>query len=276
MATISKSFSAAVGVSDVLSVRHGDSFSYALSGTFVGTAQLERSKNGGQSWEIAVPSTTVAVSGSILVENSKRVPEAFRWHCTAYTSGTLVTSMVDVDRVLHEVKDDNGSVLFQVNESGISSAIRTSQKRLIQVGAKVGATSGWLVNAADDKNSLARCPASKTGSTLVIPVNGLKVGDTITGFHLVGQIESAGGTVTVDADLRKQTAAAADLSDASVGAITQLSVIADTIISATNSRKASLADVVGADETFYVLITATTAGSTDIDLQALAIEVTEA
>lgn len=155
---------------------------------------------------------------------------------------------------------------------------RTAQKRLYQVGAKVGATSGWLVNAADNKNSLGRLPASQTGSTLVIPLDGLKVGDSITAYHLVGQIESAGGICTVDASLRKQTAAAADLSDGEVaaGGMTQLSVTADTIMSSTNTAKSVTSDTVGADETFYLLLTATTAASTDIDLQAIALTVTEA
>jgi len=153
--------------------------------------------------------------------------------------------------------------------------VRASQKRIYQVGAKVGATAGWVVNAADNKNSLARCPASQTSSTTVIPLNGLKVNDTITGVHLLGQVESAGGSVTIDMDLRKQTAAAADLTDASVGAMVQLVVTEDTILSATNTTKASLSDVVGANETFYVLVTATTEAATDIDLQGVGLTVTE-
>lgn len=158
-----------------------------------------------------------------------------------------------------------------------SGLVRASQKRLIQNGAKVGATSGGVVNAADNKNSLFRVPASQTGSTLVIPISNLKVGDTITGYHLVGQIESAGNTCTVDASLRKQTAAAADLTDGAVtsGSMTQLSVTADTIMSSANTAVTGLADVVGADETFYLLVTVTTAASTDVDCQAVAVTVTE-
>lgn len=154
---------------------------------------------------------------------------------------------------------------------------RTAQKIILSAAgrAKAGATAGWVV-AAGDNIALVTCPASQSGSTLVVPITGLKPGWTITSFHLIGQIESAGGTVTVDADLRKHTAAAADVADASVGAMTQLSVTADTIMSASNTNKASLTEVVGADETFYVLITATTAGSTDIALQGVAVTVTEA
>lgn len=188
-------------------------------------------------------------------------------------AGDFVLTDTDQSTALFTVSRTAGTVTF----GSSASLVRTAQKRTQVVGAKVGATSGWVVDAADNKNSLARLPASQSGSTLVVPLTGLKVGDTITSYHLVGQIESAGGTVTVDCALRKQTAAAADLTDAlcTNGDMVQLSVTADTIMSLTNTSDTPTAEVVGVDETFYLLITATTAGSTDIDLQAVAITVTE-
>lgn len=147
--------------------------------------------------------------------------------------------------------------------------VKSSVQTLVTALAKVGATAGWVVNGgAVNTGLLATCPASQTGSTLVIPLTGVfNVGDTITGVHLVGQIESGGNAVTLDMALRKMTAAAADVADASVGSMTQLSVTADTIISSSNAGITGLSEVVGADETFYLLVTATTLGSTDIALQ---------
>lgn len=136
--------------------------------------------------------------------------------------------------------------------------------------AKAGATAGWVV-AATANIPLVTLPQSQTGSTLVIPIDGLKVGDTIKGFHLIGQIDSAGNTVTLDADLRKLTSAAAGYTDASVGAITQVSVTADTALSSTNTTKTNLTEVVGADETFYILVTATTGITTDIEIQGVVV-----
>lgn len=174
-----------------------------------------------------------------------------------------------------ELVDESGVTQFAVSATGVTT--RPSQKRMVASGAKVGATAGAVVNAADNKNSLFRVPASQTASTVVIPLNYLKVGDIITSFHLVGQIESAGGICTVDAELRKQTAAAADLTDASVSSMTQLSVTADTIMSASNTAKTlASAETVGADETFYLLVTVTTAAATDVDCQAAAVVLTEA
>jgi len=150
---------------------------------------------------------------------------------------------------------------------------RTGQEYQLSSTPKVGATAGWAVNGATNLGELATLPASQTGSTLVLRVTGLKVGWTVTGFKVEAQIESAGGAVTLDADLRKQTNAAADPSDASVGAVTQVSVTADTKVEV---AKTGLAEVIAADEWLYILVTATTAASTDIRLLGATVTVTEA
>jgi len=102
---------------------------------------------------------------------------------------------------------------------------------------------------------------------------GLQVGDTIEGFYLQGQIESAGNTVTLGANLRKMTVAAADMTDASVASMTQISKTADSTVNEANSAKTGLVEVVGNDESFNVLLTATTGASTDIDLAAVVVRI---
>lgn len=238
---VSKSFTA-LGRGETIIVQPGVSFTYAVSGTFAATWQLLQFDKGTQAASATIATGTGASSGTIV--NRTNRPIRYGFACSAFTSGTMVTTLTE-------------------------SVIDASRKIILPAGvlSKVGGTAGWVVGAASNIN-LATCPASQTGSKLVIPVTGLKVGDRISGFHLVGQIESAGGAVTLDADLRKHTAAAADVSDASVGSMTQLSVSADTIISATNAiKQITTGEVVGEDETFYLVLTATTAASTDIALQ---------
>ena len=152
---------------------------------------------------------------------------------------------------------------------------RTAQTFVHRSGAKVGGTAGFVVAAADNTN-LITCPASQNAAKLVVPVSGLKVGDIITGYHLIGQIESAGNVVTVDCSLFKLTAAAGDFTDADIGAMTQISVTADTEISTANSTKTLASpETIAANEAFYFLITATTNGATDIALGGVATIVTE-
>lgn len=170
----------------------------------------------------------------------------------------------------------SASVLLSAGTNSIAATAgvmtRTGQEYQLSSPAKVGGTAGWVVAAAVNLYE-ATLPASQTGSKLIIPIRGLKVGWTVTGFKIVLQIESAGGTVTVDADLRKLTNAAGDPTDASVGAIVQVSVTADTAVAAT---KTALAEVIAADEWLYIELTATTGGSTDIRYLGATVTVTEA
>lgn len=241
---VDKSFTA-VGVSSEFTMAPGRTMTYSLSGTFVQTVILERAVDGTGAW---VPLVTATAAASGTVRNETTGDVRYRWRCKARTSGTAVTTMADTNT--------------------------DAERRVVSAAGqgKAGTTSGWVVAAADNI-ALVTCPASKTASTLVVPLPQLKVGERIVGFHLVGQIESAANTVTVDANLRKHTAAAADVADASVASITQLSVVADTAMSRTNTAKGALDVIVAEDESYYVLITATTGASTDIALQSVVLDV---
>lgn len=141
--------------------------------------------------------------------------------------------------------------------------------------AKVGATAGWVITAGTNKLH-ATLPASQTGSTLVVPISGLNVGDTITAWALNGQVESAGGSVSLTADLRKQVNAAADNTDSSVSSDTSGTLAADTILNSANVGATGLTEVVTVDGAYYLLVTATTAASTDIDLTHITLTVRRA
>jgi len=234
------------GVGPEFSIAKGNSFTYDISGTFdLHWVLQQTSASGG--WKTLFTSGTTA-SGTLKAEVDTRYRIVA--HTPGDPAGTMVvtiTELVDADRVLRILPAARG---------------------------KVGTTAGWAPAAANNL-SLATLPASQTASTLVIPVEGLRVGDKITGFYATGQVESAGNAVTFNLALRRMTAAAADVTDASVAAITQLSVTEDTILSSTNTRADDLNEVVGVDESFYFLVTGTTLGSTDIALQSVTLEIKE-
>ena len=145
------------------------------------------------------------------------------------------------------------------------------------MNAKVGATAGWVITAGTNI-SHATLPASQTGSTLVVPITGLNVGDVVTAVSAVGQVESAGGNVTCTMSVRKLSAAAvADLTDAEIGTDNVGTLTADTLLTDANGnlRASGLNETMGADEQLYALFTATTAAATDIDLSHLVVTVTK-
>ena len=158
-----------------------------------------------------------------------------------------------------ESLDANGALKMSNN-----SYVRTGYTTQLGTRAKVGGGAGWVVAGADNLPYVGTMAASQTAGTLIIPIDGLHLGDTITGFKVIAQIESAGGVVTLDADLRAVTNVAAEPTDASIGTIAQVSVTADTAVA---EAKTGLNEVVTSGRSYYLKITGTTAASTDVILQ---------
>lgn len=168
-----------------------------------------------------------------------------------------------------------GTVTGTITFSGTAGkVVRASQRYRYGIGgAKVGGTAGFVVGAASNIFA-ATCPASQTASKLIIPIGALKVGSVITAFGLLGQVESAGNNVTVDADLRKSTTAAGDFTDASVSTMTQIAVSADTAIDSTQD-KTGLSATVAQTEMYYIVVTVTTDATTDVDIRGVTLVITE-
>ena len=163
------------------------------------------------------------------------------------------------------------------NKNHTGKITQASRKRIIPVSgnAQVGATAGWVITGTD-QNSI-RLPAGQTSSTVTIGITGLNVGDQINKVTVIGQVESAGGNVTLVMSVRKLTAAAADLTDAEIGTDNVGTLTADTILDEAVAalQVAGLTETLAADEAVYVLLTGTTAGSTDIAIMAILVEYTQ-
>jgi len=126
---------------------------------------------------------------------------------------------------------------------------------------------GW-VHAADGTITLATNLSTKK---FTIPITGLKKGQKIKGFRILGALGATTGLATViDADLRKVTKGAGAVTDASVGSIAQVSVEADTVLDA---EKVGLNETVLDDYQYYVVVTGTTANDVACDVAIVGIEV---
>lgn len=163
----------------------------------------------------------------------------------------------------------NGTKVFEFSSTGM---LQAGTRFISAANGVIGATAGFALPSAHSgftNAAVAGVPASQTGSTFVIPVEGLRLGERITSWSLVGQIESAGNAVTVDGDLRKLTVAAGDITDASIGALTQISKTADYAIA--DSKTLATAETVAADEQFYVKLTVTTGASCDVQILGITV-----
>lgn len=168
------------------------------------------------------------------------------------------------------VVEDGGTLILATGATSPKSGI----ERLIQTGAKVGGTAGWVIGAADNLPYMATMPAGVTAGKLIIPITGLRRLDTLTAFKVIAQIESAGNTVTLDAELRLVQNSASDPTDNPVGAMDQI-VTTEDIVTTVTGVKTGLQEVAHAGDLYYLLLTATTAAATDIILLGVSVTVTE-
>jgi hypothetical protein len=236
----------------------GDSITFEADGL-----SWYASGTGANSYTASVTPGTAVASKAVILGASKEIATITSATITTLTSTTVGATTANVTTV-------NATT---VNPTNI---VRASQSfQLGRAGtAKAGTTSGWTVNAATNIGPIATCPASQSGATLVVAIPNLHVGDTITGFSVYSSIGSVGGAVTLDANLRSLTiAAAATATDASIASITQVSVSTATASTAT---KGSLSTVVAAGVNYYLLLTATTAASTSIEVDQIQVTVTSA
>ena len=148
----------------------------------------------------------------------------------------------------------------------------TSLTRLLLVPAinsQVGATAGWVITGVND--AIVRLPASQTSATLIIPITGLHIGETLSSVSVIGQVESAGGNVTCVLSVRKGVAVVGDFTDAELATGNVGTLTADTLLTqaGTPLQATGMTEVLAEGEFLYALLTATTAASTDIAIANL-------
>ena len=161
-ASVSKTFTDHSEASDVLLVYGGESFTYSVSGTFVGVVKLQRSLNA-KSWEnfLVIPSsfsTSPALTGTIQADAGKGQRVYYRVYASTHTSGSIVTALVDVNDLVSESVNHKGAPNLQLYDDGVvvpgtfgvtgvlsanggSSAIGSAR---VSSNTTSGFPSGWL------------------------------------------------------------------------------------------------------------------------------------
>ena len=134
------------------------------------------------------------------------------------------------------------------------------------------ATVGYVKDGALD-SCILTLAQNATADTYVCCIPHLKEGDIITAIGIVGQIESAGNTVTIDYELKEVTPIATGCTTASIQAGTQISKTADYLVNETTA--VATPHTVDCSKALFFLITCTTAATTDIELLHLRLTITE-
>lgn len=212
-ATVTKDFTE-TGAGTNLYVKDGDSITYAVSGTFEGTVVLQKSPDGGLTWE-TVSSATEAASGTVVAETSNLGGLSFRFLCTDFTSGTIETSISDVTMSpIQEFKNLNGKTVAYTTETGmvvdnltVSGTLTNSSVH--QSGACTALTAGAAVtltvaagetcytDASNDNEdqTITFSGSGSAGDVVTIIFATSSTGDEVITFHAT--LVSSTGTLTL-------------------------------------------------------------------------------
>lgn len=244
---ISKSFTA-VGNGGAISVKDKDFVYYSVSGTFVGTVLLQKSLDGGLNWE-TVATKTAAASAKFQVSHPGGTDAQYRFRCSAYTSGTIVTKVL----------------------------LASSKAKKIFISAMEGAVgagmaTGWVPNQI----GYAQLPQSQSDAEIAFGVSGLKIGTKILGYYPLGRIESAGNaaSLTLIPSVVTPTASSIGQDDMPGSPNLTVSASANTLLNESNAFQS--ADYVTKEgESVYFYITGTTAASTKVELAGVVLFIEE-
>lgn len=190
--TISKSFTS-VSSGPSLTTGNGDSYTATVSGVFSGTVLLEASKDGGQSWGTApVRTYTAAGSETIQVESKDGGLVQHRFRCSAYVSGTIVTSLADADQTLKEFRDQYGATVMKITEAGVQIP-----GTLFVGGSQVVPGSGFVGGSTRTRFSQWVPPTLTGGTATTASATSVYVSQILieTGCTITGGAFLANGTV---------------------------------------------------------------------------------
>lgn len=163
--------------------------------------------------------------------------------------------------VLDDDPDSDTVDYTLLNTTPVTAADAEVVKIVHVASAKAGATAGWVVNAGNNLGTLATLPKAITAGTLVVRLSGYSIGDRIIGCYVVGSAQATTAQhTTLLVDLRSLTTAAAGSTDASLTDLAiEVDVVVDTVLGSSNTQVDAVDHVVADGESFYALLTATTA-----------------
>ncbi len=161
-ATVSKSFTTHSQASSPLLVFGGESFNFTVSGTFVGTVKLQRSLNGVdyKDFEPAI-STNAAYNVNHFAEGVAPNRRAwYRVYASTHTSGTIVTSLADIDDQVQVFANHKGATTFTIKDDSVevATALKVPYPAVQVIGA------GGTV-AADACGGIKRISATAARTT---------------------------------------------------------------------------------------------------------------
>ncbi len=189
-----------------------------------------------------------------------------------------------------------GQMMFLVDDATVDDVTVTNRIPVGILTEYISATQGWVsiqealgedvvivnspaaVNRGGDADWAGASgglslPTNSAAKTAYVPITGLQVGDIVTAYTVhAGVGAKAGLTTTLDANLYSSVAKAGGTTETDLGAIAQVSVVADTLVA--SSKTLAAASPVVANMEYYAKLTGTTANDAACDILVTGITLT--
>jgi len=183
---------------------------------------------------------------------------------SAHTGAATFASTVAVTGAL--------TVTGAINANG--GVVKSARYKHVMGRVKSGTTAGIVVGAANNVGSIGTVAASQTSATMVAYVDGLEIGDIITGIRVTASINCTTNNASLDAALHTYTVTAgATATDAAVtnGAITQILQTGTGALAGTSTNGTACSSTVATGVKHFILLTATTGASCTIEINTIEI-----
>lgn len=212
MTTVTGTFTA-TGNSSTLFVKEGRDVTYQLTGGASATVLLQRSENSGASWKTLQTFTGNAGPTTITNISKKTI---YRWHCSAYTSGTVTYTLKDATAELEGVGSTPNAniVVYEYGDAAARKTVLELNQVTITISDDAGVAQYGGVQVYDFPQCMLTIKGAQINGTLTAGVTGTII-DNYDGDVALGTVTATtGATLTgTEANILPSTAISAGASD---------------------------------------------------------------
>lgn len=197
-ATVSKSFTTHSQASSNLLVVGSEQFTFAVSGTWVGTVKLQKSRNGADFKDvIGYEAVTANTSVTLTADTAPGQRTYYRVFCSTYTSGTIVTALADVADTVYTFNSKRGDQVFKIADDGVTVTGTASVSGTLTAAGNIAATAATISASTSATSNFPIKLKGAYTSTQLSTLSGVpgEVVYNVTINAVCGSTAAAGGTV---------------------------------------------------------------------------------
>lgn len=215
-----------VAAGTAILIKAGRSVTYSVLGTHNATVNIERSDDGGTSWEVVQSvATTATISPTTIINEHK--DRLYRSNCTVYTSGTATAVVKDAtnEHTAAGTVPTAGVTAYETADAAgiIRRTVLECNSVALSVADDAGVAQYGGVQVYDFPEGMICCLGAQMNGTLTMGVTGTII-DAWTGVCALGTVTATTGATLVSTEATWLQSVAIGAATSKVGTIDAVSV----------------------------------------------------